>query len=258
MGREEEEQEGGTTFLKLPLLPSKPHSHKHSLSSPIHPMALASVSFSWEEEPGKPKHQPSSSSSPSSSSCSPNKKSLELPPRLLDSVEKDGKSIAKLLSSPSTVLDGPYSMGRSRRFESSSFRMMVVSGGDCYGSFGSDIYGGLHETEEEEMKKKSLVLARKREGYRGRRLGFVGFWRKRALKGNTELGGGSYIFPTSVHTESEEDGNGRGDEEKVKMISRTGSFSTLSSSTPKSHFWTTVCEGLKQVVVPWKNKKIRI
>ncbi|XP_010556602.1 PREDICTED: uncharacterized protein At4g00950 isoform X2 [Tarenaya hassleriana] len=274
MGCEEEKQEGSTTLLKLPLLPSKAHNHTHSLSSPIHPSVAASVPFCWEEEPGKPKHQPSSSpsstSSPSSSSWSPNK-SLDLPPRLLHLVEKDAKSITKLSSSPTAVLDGPYSMGRSRRFESSSFRMMVMSGGACYGSFRSDAYGDIEEMEEEEETKSNgpLALVRKRGGYRGR-LGFEGFWRRKALKGKAEFSGGSYVFPSSVDRESEysrneeeeeegEEGNGGGygdgSEAKINAISRTGSFSDMPSAS-KPHFWATVYEGLKQVV-PWKNKKMR-
>ncbi|CAH2069281.1 unnamed protein product [Thlaspi arvense] len=267
--------------MKLPMLPIKPNSHSHSLSSPVHSSIAASVPFSWEEEPGKPKQHSSSSSSSSpltsSFSSSPEThKSLELPPRL-HSLEKDGGSITKL-HSPITVFDGPYSMTRSRRLDSPSFRMMVKGSGDCYGSFRSDIYGDLDEVDEEttnqNMSSGSLALVRKRG-----RLGFFGFRRKRALKGKTEFGRGSYVFPSSVDRESEcgrkdeeegEDksfGYGDGDgiscsqssrfsEAKVTNISRTGSFSALPAPPPssKSHFWTNVYAGLKQVV-PWKNKK---
>ncbi|CAN6852951.1 unnamed protein product [Brassica oleracea] len=280
----EPEQEENSAAMKLPVLPIKPNSHSHSMSSPIHSSIAASVPFSWEEEPGKPKQHSSSSSSSSSSpltsysSSSPQThKSLELPPRL-HSLEKDGRSLTKL-NSPITVFDGPYSMTRSRRLDSPSFRMMVKGGGDCYGSFRSDMYGDLDDVDEETKQENmssggSLALVKKRRG-----LGFFGFSRRRALKRKTEFGRGSYVFPSSVDRESEsgkkeveegEDnrfGYGDGDgitcsqssrfcEVNIANISRTGSFSTLPtpSSSSKSHFWTNVYAGLKQVV-PWKNKK---
>ncbi|KFK30673.1 hypothetical protein AALP_AA6G013300 [Arabis alpina] len=234
----------------------------------------ASVPFSWEEEPGKPKQHSSSSSSsssPSASSSPKTHKSLELPPRLL-SIEKDGGSITKL-NSPITVFDGPYGITRSRRLDSPSFRMMMVKGSsECYGSFRSDIYGDLDDVEED--SGGSLAIVKKRG-----RLGFFGFRKRKALKGNkTEFGRNSYVFPSSVDRESEykdkeeEDKSfGYGDgiscsqssrfcEVKITNIGRTGSFSALlatttpSSSSSKSHFWTNVYAGIKQVV-PWKNKK---
>lgn len=272
----ETEQEGNLTVMKLPVLPIKPNSHSHSLSSPIHSSIAASVPFSWEEEPGKPKQHSSSSSSASSpltsySSSSPKThKSLELPPRL-HSLEKDGGGSVTKLHSPITVFDGPYSMTRSRRLDSPSFRMMVKGSADCYGSFRSDIYGDLEDVEEDFKQQNisgSLTLVKKR-----RRLGFFGFRRRKALKGKTEFGRGSYVFPSSVYRESEysrkeedeEDGkdksfgygDGDGDgiscsqssrfcEVKITKISRTGSFSTLpappssSPSSSKSHFWVSL------------------
>ncbi|KAG7558044.1 hypothetical protein ISN44_As11g039620 [Arabidopsis suecica] len=282
----ETEQEGNLSVMILPVLPVKPNTHSHSMSSPIHSSISASVPFSWEEEPGKPKQHSSSSSSSSSpltsySSSSPEThKSLELPPRL-HLLEKDGGSVTKL-HSPITVFDGPYSMTRSKRMDSPSFRMMVKGSADCYGSFRSDIYGDLEDVEvdskqQENLSSGSLVVVKKRG-----RLGLFGFRRRRALKGKTEFGRGSYVFPSSVDRESE---YSRKEEEEVKedksfgygdgdgiscsqssrfcevtmtsSISRTGSFSTLpapTSSSSKSHFWTNVYAGLKQVV-PWKNKK---
>ncbi|KAF8107146.1 hypothetical protein N665_0126s0064 [Sinapis alba] len=277
MGAEKE-----AAAMKLPVLPIKLNSHSHSMSSPIHSSIAASVPFSWEQEPGKPKQHSSSSSSSSSSpltsdsSSSPEThKSLELPPRL-HFFEKDGGSLTKL-NSPITVFDGPYSMTRSRRLDSPSFRMMVKGSGDCYGSFRSDMYGDLDDVDEETKQQNmssggSLALVKKRRG-----LGFFGFSRRRALKRKTEFGRGSYVFPSSVDRESvcgrkeEEEGEdksfGYGDgitcsqssrfcEVDIANISRTGSFSTLPAppSSSKSHFWTNVYAGIKQVV-PWKNKK---
>ncbi|XP_010428000.1 PREDICTED: uncharacterized protein At4g00950-like [Camelina sativa] len=281
----ETEQEGNLTVMKLPVLTMKPNTHSHSMSSPVHSSIAASVPFSWEEEPGKPKQHSSSSSSsfsplPSYFSSSPEThKSLELPPRLLF-LEKDG-GLATKLQSPITVFDGPYSMTRSKRMDSPSFRMMVKGSADCYGSFRSDIDGALEDVEgdfkQQDTSSGSLALVKKRG-----RLGFFGFRRRKALKGKTEFGRGSYVFPSSVDRESEygtneeedEDkgfGYGDGDgisssqssrfcEVKISSISRTGSFSTLPKPPPsssKSHFWTNVYSGLKQVV-PWKNKKTTV
>ncbi|XP_010456186.1 PREDICTED: uncharacterized protein At4g00950-like [Camelina sativa] len=283
----ETEQEGNLTVMKLPVLPIKPntHSHSDSMSSPIHSSIAATVPFSWEEEPGKPKQHSSSSSSsssplPSYSSSSPEThKSLELPPRLL-LLEKDG-GLATKLQSPITVFDGPYSMTRSKRMDSPSFRMMVKGSADCYGSFRSDIDGDLEDVEGDSKQKDtssgSVALVKKRG-----RLGFFGFRRRKALKGKTEFGKGSYVFPSSVDRESkysrneeedEDKGLGYGDaddisssqssrfcEVKISSISRTGSFSTLPKPPPsssKTHFWTNVYSGLKQVV-PWKNKKTTV
>ncbi|VVB06886.1 unnamed protein product [Arabis nemorensis] len=80
----------------------------------------------------------------------------------------------------------------------------------------SDINGDLDDVEED---RGSLALVKKRG-----RLGFFGFRKRKALKGKTEFG--------------------------------RGSFSALPAtpSSSKSHFWTNVYAGLKQVV-PWKNKK---
>ncbi|KAL9815974.1 hypothetical protein AtNW77_Chr4g0272701 [Arabidopsis thaliana] len=270
----ETEQEGNLTVMKLPVLPTKPNTHSHSMSSPIHSSISASVPFSWEEEPGKPKQHSTSSSSSSSSSpltsysSSPfeTHKSLELPPRL-HLLEKDGGSHDDI-----------------KRMDSPSFRMMVKGSADCYGSFRSDIDGDLEDVEvdskqQENLSSGSLAVVKKRG-----RLGFFGFRRRRALKGKTEFGRGSYVFPSSVDRESEysrkeeeeekedkrfgyDDTDGiscsqssRFCDVKISSISRTGSFSTLPappSSSSKSHFWTNVYAGLKQVV-PWKSKKTTV
>ncbi|KAE8698023.1 auxin response factor 9-like [Hibiscus syriacus] len=126
MGSEAEEE--SSCIPKLPLL-SVSHAQLQSpersgtLTPPFY-VSAASVPFRWEEEPGKPKPCTTLATF-SSTPNEPAQKCLELPPRLL----LDAK-VTKL-SSPTTVLEGPY-MGRAR-FQSSSFRM----GGECYGSFRS-------------------------------------------------------------------------------------------------------------------------
>ncbi|TYI00111.1 hypothetical protein ES332_A11G111000v1 [Gossypium tomentosum] len=156
MGSEEEKE--STYTPKLPLF-SASHAHMQSpersgmLTPPLH--ASASVPFRWEEEPGKPKPCTALTSFTTLNDSAP--KCLELPPRLL----LDAK-IAKL-SSPTTVLEGPYT-GRPR-FQSSSFRM----GSEFYGSF---------RASPETLQLGSMVLSKR--GYKEK--GFLGFWRGRSLK----------------------------------------------------------------------------
>ncbi|CAN8308830.1 unnamed protein product [Cochlearia groenlandica] len=259
--KQQTNQETNTTSMKLPILPNKPNTHIHySLSSPIHSTSLtASVPFSWENEPGKPKQHSSSSSSSSSSLSSYSRethmKYLELPPRLVHSLlEKDDL------------------VTRSRKMDSPSFRLMVKSSVECYGSFRSEIYDDLDDEEEETKEKKSmsLDLVKKKGGL------FV-FIRsskrkKRAMQVKTEFCKGSYVFPSSVERESqhnivededeeEEEKEGFGYIGDVVTCSQSNRFSevkvaniSMPSSSTKSHFWTNVYAGLKQVV-PWKKNK---
>ncbi|GKV50555.1 hypothetical protein SLEP1_g57257 [Rubroshorea leprosula] len=95
-------------------------------------------------------------------------------------------------SSPATdLLEGPF-IGRSSRFQSNSFRM----GGDCYGSFRST----GNSSPEAVVPYGALVVSKK--GQRRDR-GILGFWRKRALKGERGVVRGSYVFPSSVDRESD-------------------------------------------------------
>ncbi|KAJ0051468.1 hypothetical protein Pint_00603 [Pistacia integerrima] len=214
-----------TSTPKLSLLFSIPVS----MDSPERPGMLtpplyssASVPFRWEEEPGKPK-----TCTTVTTYSNPNNdlahKCLELPPRLL-----------LMEPSPTSVLHGPY-MGRSK-IQASSFRL---STSQCYGSFRRNSFG------PERDQLGAIALSKK--GHKEK--GLFGSWRK---KGKRDVGGGSYVFPSSVDRESE---SSREDEmSKVTSFRRTGSFSTLSA--PRSNFWATVYGGLKQVV-PWKTRKTK-
>ncbi|EOX95677.1 hypothetical protein QUC31_005159 [Theobroma cacao] len=235
MGSEAEKESSCTP--KLPLF-SASHAHMQSpersgmLTPPLH--ALASVPFRWEEEPGKPKP----CTTLATIFSNPNdfaQKCLELPPRLL----LDAK-ITDKLPSPTTVLEGPY-RGRAR-FQSSSFRMAS----ECYGSFRAGSYS------PEMVHLDTMVLSKR--GYKEK--GFLGSWRRRALKARREVGGKSYVFPSSGDRDSEccregEESSGS-TSVKITRIRRVGSFSSLSHS--KSHFWASIYEGLKQVV-PWSKRE---
>ncbi|XP_044492614.1 uncharacterized protein At4g00950-like [Mangifera indica] len=218
MGSDQHQLEQSST-PKLSLLFSTPVG----MESPERPGMItpplyssASVPFRWEEEPGKPK-------TCTTLTTYSNPKCLELPPRLL-----------LMEPSPTTVLDGPY-MGRSK-IQTYSFRLNTS---ECYGSFRRNSFS------PERDQHGAIVISKKGQKEKG----FLGSWRK---KGKRDVGGGSYVFPSSVDRESD---CSREDEGRnVTGIRRTGSFSTLSAR--RSNFWATICGGLKQVV-PWKSRKVK-
>lgn len=112
-------------------------------------------------------------------------------------------------------------MGRPR-FQSSSFRL----GGECYGSF-----------SPERGRLGALVLTKR--GIKDKERGWFGSWRRRLIKGNKEVGGCSYVFPSSVDRESGGDGGNveetNSGKVKTARIRRGRSLSNLSY--PTSHFW---------------------
>ncbi|KAL5572135.1 hypothetical protein UlMin_021732 [Ulmus minor] len=215
---------------KLPLFTLPP------MQSPEHPGMLTppyqtpvSVPFRWEQEPGKPR--PCTTLISLSNPVDLTPKCLELPPRLL--LDK--------LPSPTTVLEGPYP-GRTR-VQSASFRLS----GECYGAF-----------SPERGQLGTMVLGNRKVKVAG----WFGSWRRRVFfKGNKEVNGGSYVFPSSVDRASDDDGfieessrgNGKKKMNRARRARRAGSFSSLSY--PRSQFWSTIYEGLKHAV-PWKSKKL--
>ncbi|KAG5251684.1 DUF688 domain-containing protein [Salix suchowensis] len=224
------------------LLMQKPHGHMQSpersgtLTPPLH--TSASVPFRWEEEPGKPRECTALIPRPINFP----QKCLELPPRLLVDT-----NIPKL-PSPTTVLECPY-MGKSSRFQSSSFR--IIRSRECYGSFRSSC--------PDRGQFGTPVPSKNRVKEKG---GFLGSWRwgRRGSKGKRESGGGSYVFPSSVDREpadhcidEEEEEEMISGSENVKMT-RSGSLSAVSNARPQ--FWANIYEGLKQVV-PWRSKELK-
>ncbi|KAJ4728096.1 DUF688 domain-containing protein [Melia azedarach] len=238
MGSEAVDEELSLT-LKLPLfsIPANMHSPERPgmLTPPLH--TSAAVPFRWEEEPGKPKPCTALATIPDSENDL-SQKCLELPPRLLLMDANMTK-----LSSPTTVLDGPY-VGRSSRFQGPSFRMSS----ECYGSFRKSL-----SPERDHDEFGALVLSKR---VHNNDKGLFGSWRKKSLKSKKEVGGGSYVFPSSVDRESECSREGEGSSgSSITRIRRSGSFTTVSRARPR--FWATLCGGLKQVVVPWRNRKAK-
>lgn len=187
-------------FFSIPISMESPE-RPGMLPSPLY--SSASVPFRWEEEPGKPKTCTTETPYSNPKDDLPHK-CLELPPRL-----------SLMEPSPTTVLDGPY-MGKSK-IQASSFRLTA---GQCYGSFRRSSFS------LERSQLGAIVLSKK--GHKEK--GLFGSWWK---KGKSDVGGGSYVFPSSVDRESEYSREDEGS--NLTSIRRTGSFSSLSA--PRSHFW---------------------
>ncbi|CAK7348699.1 unnamed protein product [Dovyalis caffra] len=226
----EAEEKPSFTPPRLLLIP-KPHAYAHTkspersgtLTPPL--QTSASVPFRWEEEPGKPRECTSLIPRP----IDLPQKCLELPPRLL----------IDTLPSPTTVLEGPYT-GKSSRFQSSSFR--VIRSRECYGSF-------RRSCSPETGQLGPIVLSKRRGKEKG---GFLGSWSwgRRALKGNREAGGGSYVFPSLGDREpldqssnEEEEMISSSDNVKMTRMKSSGSFSAVSNA--RSHFW----DGYVQLII---------
>ena len=203
MGSEAEPELSSIPKLPLFSIPPAPSPEHPGMLTPPYQTSL-SVPFRWEEQPGKPRPCTDLATFSSLSDLAP--KCLELPPRLF---------LETKLASPTTVLEGPY-VGRPK-FQSSSFRMSS----ECYGSF-----------SPEKGSLGAMVLSKR--GFKAK--GCFDSWRRRVfLKGNKEVSGGSYVFPSYVDREIDNGGVGERTEVKMTRIKRGGSFSSLTST--RSHLW---------------------
>ncbi|XP_061370391.1 uncharacterized protein At4g00950 [Gastrolobium bilobum] len=223
-GSEAEVEQGKTNIPKLPLFsPPQMHSPERSgmVTPPLH--TSASVPFGWEEEPGKPRP---CTALVSFSKSTP--KCLELPPRFL----VDAK-LNKLPSPTTFLLEGPCNS-----YQSLSFRMSE----DCHGYFSA--------------KRGQLGTTILSKGVGIKDNGWFGSWREKAFKVKREVSGGSHVFPSSADKDIDHVGTIGGSHKKVRVrkMKPSGSFSNLFYV--KSRVWTTIWEGLKQVV-PWRTKKLK-
>ncbi|KAL2336219.1 hypothetical protein Fmac_010665 [Flemingia macrophylla] len=211
---------------RLPLLnPPTMHSPDRSGMQTPPLFTSASVPFGWEEEPGKPR--PCTALITFSN---PTPKCLELPPRLqLDSHLSNNK-----LSSPTTVLEGPYP---SNTCHSPSFRITEDLFGSARGQLGT-------------------MVLNQGVGIREREKGLFGSWREKTLK--REASWGSHVFPSSLDKDPEDDvDNVSGTLKKVRSMrkrNRSGRFTNPFHA--KSSVWTRMYEGLKRVV-SLKSKKVK-
>ncbi|KAF5732115.1 hypothetical protein HS088_TW18G00804 [Tripterygium wilfordii] len=215
MGSEEAEVESSSTPKLQLFLPPSPKAHEPeqpwTVASPLH--TAASVPFRWEEEPGKPR--------PGTTLIIPTQKCLELPPRLLMDAET-----AKL-SSPTTVLEGPY-MGRSR-FRSSSFSLKRES--------------FRKNWSPQAGKSRPLVLG---NGVVKGKGGFGSWrWGKSAYKGKC-VAVGNHFFPSSssvdgeldISIEDDDDESCKNNSVKMTKMKRSGSYPISTPARPD--FWVSL------------------
>ncbi|KAH7863807.1 hypothetical protein Vadar_022227 [Vaccinium darrowii] len=245
------------------------------LTPPLH--TSASVPFRWEEEPGKPRPCTALTTTTSNNNSSISEGGLELPPRLkllVTAAPSSNDQKMTKMSSPTTVLDGPYH--NLPLFQSSSLRFTTrrKPREQRQGSFGSSTCGSPERGQfgnssvVQLMSKKSLLMDEQRKGWRspGGGGGFFGSWQRKSSshhqahkRGKSiDVGGDSFVFSSSP---VEIAGFGGGDDDvesggattvkKVSRIRRKGSFSSVSQV--RSHFWATIYKGFKQVL-PLKKK----
>ncbi|CAK9155045.1 unnamed protein product [Ilex paraguariensis] len=218
----------------LPLFSFQPmQSPEHSgMLTPLH--TLASVPFRWEEEPGKPRPPCSTTTHITVHPNNKGPKCLKLPPRLLFKA----KSI-KNIHSPTTVLD-KTNISAAPSFRIISKRELCLDSknmGHERGQTGTMILG------------KKLYKETKSRG-------LFGSWGQKNPKleddGKKRVGGGCFVFPSSMDIAGCDDGEtGGGTRMKMARIIGNGSCSPLSHA--KSQFRAAAYEVFKKVI-SWRRK----
>ncbi|XP_057805830.1 uncharacterized protein At4g00950-like [Salvia miltiorrhiza] len=189
-----------------------PEHRSGAATPPLH--ASASVPFKWEEQPGKPRPCTDLIIRPE-------------PARLLD---PPPCRITKM-PSPTTVLDGPDSLGRPRF---SSFRLFR----EKQSSFDSTGSGGSPQSYVDH----ALFVGKKRKNGLLKTLGRS--FRREEVVDEGSLGFSPFSFAgfESVAAEGK--------------MARNGSFSSFSRSAPPppTRLWATMYEGLKHAMT-WKRTR---
>ncbi|KAF5442720.1 hypothetical protein F2P56_035347 [Juglans regia] len=213
MGSSEPDNEASSTpKLSLFSLPSKLLDQESTgmLTPPLR--ATASVPFHWEEAPGKPRQPCAADSKPETAA-----RILELPPRLLLSESKSMN-----MPSPTTVLDGPYVLGRT---VSHSYRFSFRS-------------------PDQDVGRR--LTSKERGGhFRSMRWG--------SFRKNKQVFQGSFDFSSSSVIDGDH-GGGNNTKGKITRVRRKGSFLSLANTS--SHLLASVYESFKQVV-PWRRTSER-
>ncbi|GLU21274.1 hypothetical protein SLE2022_374200 [Rubroshorea leprosula] len=110
--------------LSLLNIPSKVKLETQTPGTATPPLrSTISIPFQWEEEPGKPRLCDTGSGKPGGTAV----RCLELPPRLL-------YDDAKVMPSPTTVLDGPYTFRSASLRKGGSFRSLECKEKVFFGS----------------------------------------------------------------------------------------------------------------------------
>ncbi|KAL4586164.1 hypothetical protein LXL04_010796 [Taraxacum kok-saghyz] len=204
----------------------------------------ASVPFRWEEQPGKPRPCTDLILASTHHTTTVNR-CLELPPRLT-MVESN---VITKTPSPTTVLDGPgdtASVGGKSLFPSSSFRFAKERRrkGQRQRSFDSNCSGGWSPNDDSSGGGHQLLLPGNKEEPQKVGRGLFGSFRLRGSHKPKDGKDSSVISPSSMS--SMDSGFF---EKKAKRMRRNSSVSKVT----RSHFWTAIYEGFRQVV-PWKKK----
>ncbi|XP_068667378.1 uncharacterized protein At4g00950-like [Aristolochia californica] len=221
MGTEPHPNPSNSTLkLSFYTLPNQSPEQAGMLTPPLRPPAT--VPFLWEEVPGKPRSF--SATGDNLFSGGGRGRNLGLPPRL--------QSEANLVTSPTTVLDGPYIARSASCTSQRSVKDYTSEKGP-----GSSFFQ-FHRKEKDKVKDRMLS-----------------FWGKRTrkVKGQTGVENGgrtsSSVLPYSASVSLVDDPDDTFTGVKITRFRRSGSFLNISNST--SHFWDTISGGIKQVV-PWR------
>lgn len=206
MGSEAESEPSSTPKLPLFSIAAAMQDPEPSGTQTPPLQTIASVPFRWEEEPGKPRPCTALVALTKSSSA----RGLEPPPRLFFSDVKLPK-----MSSPTTVLEGPYAAVPRAVFQSSSFRVTR----DRRHSFGGS---------PERGQLGAMVLGRRR---------FFGGWRRKNHKGRGEAFRSLDLEEGSTAGSATAGDCEGGGEMTGKMMRMGRSGSSLSLSNARSHFW---------------------
>ncbi|KAL2233779.1 uncharacterized protein At4g00950-like [Sesamum indicum] len=212
------------------LTTDSPHRDRPSGISTPPLQTPASVPFKWEEEPGKPRLCTPIITNPPS-------KCLELPPACRMLLFMDNDAPPNKTPSPTTLLDGPYNVGRPK---SSSFRFFRE---------GQDSLS---------LDSRAAACGSNKGG--GQKVRGRFFWKLRSGgKKVVDVGGISEFFSTTSGSSnrcgsSEERRGGVG-----RKMGRHESFSGVAHANNKSShmIWATIYQGLKQVV-QWKSSRNQI
>ncbi|KAK6142669.1 hypothetical protein DH2020_023017 [Rehmannia glutinosa] len=202
------------------------HSPEHPSGTATPPLqTLASVPFKWEEQPGKPRPCTDIIVLPGPAKC------LELPPCRMLLMDPTNK-----MPSPTTVLDGPYAVGRPMF---SSFRFFREA--QC--SFDST-------SSDSPRSSVDVLLGNKSKGQKTMKR--FNFGRGLRFKsGKKEVDGGSFGFSSPSST------TGCDGVERLKMegqMRRNGSFSGHSQAATTARLCATLYEKLKHAI-PWRSTR---
>lgn len=215
-----------TPKLSLHKLPSKQKQHHVVMFTPPNNNASASIPFHWEEAPGKPRPNFATNNSVA------RRLDLPHPPRLLNSITTTNHHI---VSSPATVLDGPYGGSAFSLPEKGSFIMSLED------QLLREVKYKNHGT------KKRDVMVEEKYGS----LNF-GSWTRGESYNTGRLYGDSFDFTHSVTTPLASKSHSCAEPKPPRSLKRSSTYSSVSQAT--SNLFAGMYGSLKRVV-HWRRKQ---